>query len=110
MGVYDENRPLMNGLRRQLIANPAPFLEIARPLDERFSLHANLFRRRKAPEDLPDEAKSWFLTRSFFYERPLDGALIESPRLAEETGAAFKALSPLYRYLSAIEPVEADVL
>ena len=110
MGVYDENRPLMNGLRRRLIADPAPFLEIARPLDERFSLHANLFRRRKAPDDLPDEAKSWFLTRSFFYERPLDGALIESPRLAEETGAAFKALSPLYRYLSAIEPVEADVL
>ena len=110
MGVYDENRPLMNGLRRRLIADPAPFLEIVRPLDACFEREALLFKRRKAPETLLDEAQRWFLTRSFAYVRPLDSALVHSPRLTEEVGAAFSALSPLYRYLSAIEPVEADVL
>ena len=110
MGLYDENRPLMNGLRRRLIADPAPFLEIARSLEEGFTLHAELFKHRKAPDALPDQAKGWFLTRSFFYEKPLSSEMIRSPRMADEIGAGFKALMPLYRYLSAIEPVEADVL
>ena len=110
MGVYDENRPLMNGLRRRLLADPQPFLDIVRPLDERFSLHADQFKRRKAPGDLPDEAKGWFLTRSFFYSKPLSDEIVYSPRLADVIGASFRALSPLYRYLSAVEPVEADVL
>lgn len=110
MGLYDENRPLLNGLRRCLLADSPSFLEIVQPLDKDFNRHANLFRRRKVPEDLTDDAKSWFLTRSFFYEKPLDDEITHSPRLTDEISTGFKKLTPLYRYLSAIEPVEADVL
>lgn len=110
MGVYDENRPLMNGLRRRLIADSSPFLEIVRPLDRDFHLHASLFKRRKTPDALPEEAKKWFLTRGFFYEKPLDNEIVHSPQLVEEISADFTALMPLYRYLSAIEPIDADVL
>ena len=110
MGVYDENRPMMNGLRRRLLADPLPFLEIVQPLDACFKHETVLFKRRKTPETLPEEARNWFLTRSFAYTKPLNDDLVHSPRLAEEISSAFRALTPLYRYLSAIEPVEADVL
>ncbi len=110
MGTYDENRPLMNALRHQLLADPEPFLSLVRPLNEDMTLHSRFFKRRRVPEALPVEAQPWFLTRSFFYEKEPPFELMHSPRLAEEIARGFEKLAPLYRYLSALEPVEADLL
>lgn len=110
MGVYNENRPMMNALRHQLLADCEPFLGIVRPLDQEFTHHADCFKRRKAPEALSSEAQRWFLTRGFYYEKDLPDELTYSPHLAGEIGRCFMALAPLYRYLSALEPVEADLL
>lgn len=110
MGVYSENRPMMNALRHQLLADSKPFLDIVHPLENDFSLHSRHFKRRKTPETLSSEAQCWFLTRGFYYERDLPDELVYSPLLADEIGRSFTALAPLYRYLSALEPVEADLL
>jgi len=106
MGVYDENRPLMNGLRRQLAADARPFLDAARPALAEFTLSGNAFRRMKIPPSVPQEARAWYPLRGFWLEKDLTRAQISTPALVDEITRGIGLFTPLYRYLSEIEPID----
>ena len=108
MGIYRENRPLMNGLRRNLRLDSASFLEAARPALTEFSLHGDRFKRMKIPDGLPDEAKAWYALKGFYIEKTLPSALALSSALTDEIARGFELFAPLYRYVSLIQPVEND--
>ena len=110
MGIYDENRPLMNGLRRQLIADVEPFLEAARPAMREFTLCGSAFKRMKIPPDLPEEARPWYPMRGFWLEKDLTRADISTPSLVDEISRGIGLLTPLYRYILDIEPVDDTVM
>ena len=110
MGVYDENRPLMNGLRRQLAQDAEPFLRCARPALAKFRLYARSFKRMKAPDALPEEARPWYPLRGFYIERDLTRAEISTPSLVDEISRGFGLIGPLYRYFTEIEPVDETEL
>ncbi len=110
MGIYDENRPLMNGLRRQLTADAGPFLEAARPALREFTLCGRTFKRMKIPPAVPEEARPWYPLRGFWIEKDLSRADISSHALVDEIARGIALFTPLYRFISEIEPVgDADM-
>ena len=109
LGFYGANAPMMNGFRRQLRQDPAPMLEILSGLGADYLLHANVIKRMKVPEDIPEPVKTWYPLRSFYLTQRLpDFALLKSPRLAEVLQEGFSRLKPVYRYFQNLTPEEEN--
>ncbi len=107
MGFYDENRPLMNALRRRILIEPEKVLEAADSALDEFTLHANAFRRMAIPPEVPDALRVWYALKGFYVEKEIaDFDLIRSPALAGEVAKGFLHLKPLYRYISSLTPEE----
>lgn len=108
-GFYNANKPLMNGLRRQIRQNPGPLLEIWRGLKDEFTLHPNTIKRMKVPDDIPEELRAWYPLRGFYLEKELpDFGMLKSPALLEELKSGYMKLRPLYQYFRSITPEEED--
>lgn len=102
MGFYRENRPVMDGLRRRMAADPQYALSLLEPLSD-FVLYAVPNSRVKPPEDLPAGLRAWYCARSFYFEKAVDDFdLIRSADLAEEIKQGFLRMKPLYRYIREI--------
>ncbi len=107
MGIYDENRPYMNGLRHALLTEEDAFLAAWLPAKERFTLQGSRFKRMPVPETLGAEAALWYPMRGFYVERELnDFDLLRSPALVQEIESGFALLTPLYRWLRAIQEID----
>lgn len=107
MGFYDENRPLMNALRRRILTEPERVLEATDSALDEFTLHANAFRRMAIPEQVPEKLKVWYPLKGFYVEKEInDFDLIRSPLLAEEVRRGFMHLKPLYDYIASLTPEE----
>ena len=107
MGVYRENRPLMNGMRRKICADPDGLASLLGGLGGEFQLYADVRRRLAVPEGLPEQVAALYPAKSFYVEKDLtDFDLLRSPALAGEVAAGYRRLAPLYRWFQQIEPVE----
>lgn len=107
MGFYDENRPLMNALRRRILTEPGQVSEMTNSALDQFTLHANAFRRMNIPAGVPEELKIWYALKGFYVEKEInDFDLIRSAALAEEVKRGFTHLKPLYRYIASLTPEE----
>ncbi len=107
MGFYDENRPLMNALRRRILTEPDAVLGAVNSALDEFTLHCNAFRRMAIPEQVPDALKTWYALKGFYVEREIkDFDLIRSAALADEVIRGFKHLKPLYQYIASLTPEE----
>lgn len=105
MGFYNENKPLMNGLRRRLTTEPEAFLAAWQPTRNDFNLYASSMKRIKIPEDLHPEVLPWYPMKSFYLEKEIrDFDLIKSPALVDEIIAGYRKMQPLYDYLWSIMP------
>ena len=105
MGVYMENRPLMNGLRRRLVNEPQAFLDAWESARDDFKLYLRTFKRMKRPEGLHPELEPWYPVRGFWLEKEIsDFALLKSPALVDELAAGFEKLAPLYRFIMETPP------
>ena len=108
MGVYEEDRARMNGLRRRLLTEPDVFLGHLEPLLKDYTVWMNRFKRMKLPEGLREALREWYPVRSFYFDMPItDLSLIKSPALADELARRFEQLAPMLQYIAAIPP-EAD--
>ncbi|MDO4739453.1 MAG: DUF2461 domain-containing protein [Eubacteriales bacterium] len=106
MGFYQENRPLMNGLRRRLTLDPQGFCEVLSSAPG-FTAHVDHFKRKAAPAELPEPLRPWYLARSFYFDRDIkDFTLIKSPALAQEIVRGYTELAPLFAYFDSIAPEE----
>jgi len=107
MGFYDENRPLMNALRRRILTEPERVLEVTDSALDEFTLHANAFRRMAIPEQVPERLRVWYPLKGFYVEKEInDFDLIRSPALAEEVRRGYLHLKPLYDYIASLTPEE----
>lgn len=107
MGFYDENRPLMNALRRSLEHDAEPFLELWRDVKDEFKLCPKTAKRLKVPDAIPKEAREWYNLKGFYVEKELnDFALLKSAKLADEVNAGFERLIPMYKFFYGITPTE----
>jgi uncharacterized protein (TIGR02453 family) len=109
MGFYDENRPLMNAMRRRLVQNPEPFLETWRAAKGDFELHTKSFKRMAIPDDLNPEAREWYNLKGFYVERDAnDASLLKSPALVDEIRRGYETITPMYRYITGLTPEEGE--
>lgn len=107
MGFYDQNKPLMNALRRELLHAPDAFAALVAPLQPQFCFYPKSFRRMKIPDGVPEELKMWYPLKGFYMEREeSDMERISSPALASWLIESFDALAPLYRFLMELTPIE----
>lgn len=107
IGFYDENRPMMNGLRRRLRSNPQELINLL-PKDGEFTAHVHSFKKiPPLPEHLPAELAPWYRAKSFYVEKDIkDFTLIKSPALAQEIINGYTKLTALFKYFDSLVPEE----
>lgn len=109
MGYYDENRPMMNALRRQILQSPEAFQAVSDAALERFKLYPKAFKRMAIPDSVPKALRPWYNLRGFYVERELnDFDLLCSPELADEIISGYNHLKPFYDYIMALTPEPED--
>lgn len=101
---YAPKAALMAAHRKQLLENPAPFLDIVTPLctDTRFSHRSALYKRPK-PGQLP-ELLPWYQMKNCYFAQDIPpGDALFSPDLPDMLADAFRTLEPLYHYFRSLE-------
>ncbi len=101
LGTWNENKPLMEQMRRSIIAAPYEALDLKHLMDKAgFRYEGNCFKRMKYPQELPEELKPLYSARSPFWQRTLtDRSLLYKPELVDVIAEDFKRLAPAYHYL-----------
>ena len=106
MGVWGENRELMDQFRRKMVANPDGIAAMIDDMDlpeHHLGLGGTAFRRMEIPEQIPSRLERWYRAKEIYVgkvEPEYDWAF--SGRLVKEMRKDFLALSPLYRTLRGI--------
>lgn len=106
IGIYAENRPLMNGLRRRLRTDPEELMKLL-PKDGEFTAHVDSMKRMPLPEGLPEELAPWYRAKSFYIEKDIKNfSQIKSAKLAGEIINGYTKLETLFRYMDSLIPEE----
>ena len=108
LGFYAANRPLMNALRRHMRLSPAEPAAIWKKQADEFKLYGEAYKRLSVPEEVPEILRPWYVRKSFYLEKALPFSCAKSSALAEEIGAGFTRLAPLYNYVRSCAPEEED--
>ena len=103
MGIWGENRELMDLFRKKLRANPAGITALIDDVDmpaRRLFLGGSSFRRMEVPAEIPERMKPWYTRKDMYigkYDPPRQWAFSE--RVLKETLKDFRALAPVYQLL-----------
>ena len=99
LGIWNENRPLMEALRRRMLARPEDFLRILSVIKEQgFVMGGREWKKLPIPEELPGELIPLYRKREVFLERadvPMESAFQSD--ICSRVNRDYQALAPLYR-------------
>ena len=98
LGIWGENRNIMDAMRRKMAAHPDDFLRVLPVLQKRrFCLAGAEWKKMKPPPELPPELGPWYLKRQIYAQR-LGTSLswIHSPDIVRRVLNDYEALAPLY--------------
>ncbi|MBQ9252123.1 MAG: DUF2461 domain-containing protein [Clostridia bacterium] len=106
MGIWGENRELMDIFRKKMEANPAGILAMIDDMDlpeRRMGLGGNYFKRMAVPPQIPPRLARWYTAKDMYVGKvaPEYGWAF-TDRLAREMKKDFLALAPLYQTLQGI--------
>lgn len=100
LGIWGENRPAMDHMRRKMLAQPDVFAAVLPILKKRgFSLAGTEWKKMNCPPEIPETLRPWYLKREIFAEKLLPQELIYHKSLPEQVTADYAALKPLYLIL-----------
>ena len=103
MGLWGENRELMDLFRKRMRANPDGTLALIDDIEmekRKLFLGGSHFKRLDIPLNIPERLKPWYTSKDFYigkYNPVYQWAFSE--RLIKEVRKDFLALAPLYRLL-----------
>ena len=103
MGIWGENRELMDLFRKRMRANPQGTLSLLDDLDlpgRKLFLGGSFFKRMEIPPEIPDRLKCWYTGKEIYVSKdnpPRKWAF--SDTVLKEVRKDFKALAPLYQVL-----------
>lgn len=107
MGFYSQNKPMLNALRHVILRDPDGFRSLIAPLAGRFAFMPACYKRLAVPAQVPEDLRVWYTLKSFYLQRSSsDMDLIASPALADWVIDAFHELTPLYRFLMELPPMD----
>ena len=98
VGIWGENRAIMDAMRRRMLAHPDDFERILPILQKRnYCLAGDEWKKMRPPEELPEALRPWYLKKQIYAER-LGTKLewIHSAGLVDRVMADFEATAPLY--------------
>lgn len=106
LGIWGENREVMNMFRKRMEANPDGIMAMIDDMDlpeRHLGLGGSWFKRMPVPEQIPDRLKRWYLSRDMYIGK-VDPAYewAFSDRLKTEMEKDFLAMAPLYQTLRGI--------
>lgn len=108
-GLYNDNRPLMNALRREIRLEPERVLSAWEPVRGEFALLADRYKRMAVPEETPEELRGWYTMKGFYFEKPIrDFELLKSPALADEIAGGLRRLKPLFVLMRDLVSIEDE--
>ena len=101
MGIWGENRELMDAFRRKTAAFPdrmSALISGLRLPERGMSLGGDAFRRFPVPEQVPPELHRWYRAKNMYVGKDApEFSAAFSEKLADEMRTDFLALAPLYR-------------
>ncbi len=101
MGVWGENRPLFDHLRRQIIGDPGRFRRLLSQAGEAGCvMGGSAWKKMTPPEELPEELRELYLRRTLFFEKTgIDPDRIYGPKIVTDVYEDYRRLSPFYHAL-----------
>ncbi len=99
LGLWGENRPLMDALRRRIIARPDDVRRRLARLDEAECFLAGRdWKRLPVPPEVSDDLRGMYVKRDLYFEkRDPQMEWIYSPSIADRVRRDYSLLLPLYR-------------
>ena len=103
MGIWGENRELMDMFRKKMISYPDYILALMDDMNlkkKELFLGGTYYKRMDIPSAIPEGLKRWYVSREMYVGRnnpPLQWAF--SDRVLKETRKDFLTLAPLYQLL-----------
>ncbi len=103
MGIWGENRELMDQFRKRMRANPQGTLALLDDLDlpaHKLIPGGTTFKRMEIPAEIPERLRRWYTGKELYigkYNPQWQWAF--SDRLIREVRRDFRTLAPLYRML-----------
>lgn len=103
MGIWGENRELMDQFRKKIAANPIGMTALIDDMDlpsRSLFLGGSSFKRMEIPAGIPERMKPWYTRKDMYvgkYDPPRKWAF--SDRVLKETEKDFRVLAPLYQTL-----------
>lgn len=98
VGIWGEARPIMDAMRRRMLAHPGDFERILPILKKRgFSLDGDQWKKMPVPEEIPPVLAPWYLKKHVYAQRR--GAELKwilSPDIVDRVMEDYEALAPLY--------------
>lgn len=103
LGIWGENRELMDLFRKRMRINPVGTLAMLDDMNlarRKLYLGGHIFKRIEIPPEIPERLKRWYICKEMYiakYEPDYQWAFSE--RILTEVRYDFKALAPLYHTL-----------
>ena len=99
LGVWGDNRGMMDAMRRRMAAQPEAYLRLLPILQSRgFSLRGRDWKKMPVPEQLPEVLVPWYKKREVYAEKQSAAMeIIQRSDLVDRVYADFAALAPLYQ-------------
>ena len=106
LGIWGENRELMDIFRRKMAANPDGILAMIDDMDlpgHQLGLGGTVFKRIEVPAQIPPRLERWYRAKEMYVGKVMpDYHLAFTDRLAREMENDFLAMAPLYQTLRGI--------
>ena len=103
MGIWGENRELMDLFRKRMRANPEGILALLDDMNlyqRKMFLGGSSFKRMEIPPEIPDRMKRWYTSREMYIGKanpPYQWAF--SDKVIKEVRRDYKILAPFYQLL-----------
>jgi len=106
MGIWGENRELMEAFRRKMVANPDGVLALIDDLDlpeHQLGLGGTSFKRMDVPENIPPRLERWYRAKEMYIGKVMpDYHLAFSRKLYGAMKEDFLAMAPMYELLRGV--------
>ena len=103
MGIWGENRELMDLFRKRMRANPDGTLAMIDDMNlagRHLLLNGRFYKRMDIPPEIPQRLKQWYTGKEIYISRyEPDWKWAFSDRIVKEIRKDFLAMAPMYRLL-----------
>lgn len=112
LGLWGENRDLLDELRRKMIARPDEWLRLTRLLTEKgFVYGGQQWKKLKVPEGLPLALAPLYTARSLYFEKTgIDPSWIFEPDIVRRVAEDFQHLAPVWHALRGRNSTEGGIV